>query len=245
MNDVISLLKAHKSIRKFQKRTVEEHMVRLIVEASQSASTSSFMQAYTIIRIKDEEKKAKISELVGEQPYVKECPLFLVFCADLERHRIACEMNGVEMVEGYTEPFILGTVDAAIAAQNAIIAAESMGLGGVYIGGIRNNSEEISKLLKIPTNVYPVFGMCLGYPDQDPGIKPRLPMEVILKEDEYSSEGDRERLRKYDEIINQYYIERTNGGRGDTWTGMMAKKMSKVIRPHMRSFLEKHGFKMK
>lgn len=245
MNNVINMLKAHKSIRKYEPRPVEEEKVRAIIECAQSASTSSFIQAYTIIKVDDKAKRSEIARLAGEQPYIEECPLFLVFCADSHRHKIACKMHGTEMAEGYTESFITATVDAALAAQNAMVAAESLGLGGVYIGGIRNNPEEISRLLNIPVSVYPVFGMCLGYPAENPDTKPRLPMSIVLKNDEYTQEGEAEGLKSYDETINQYYLERTDGKRGDTWTGMMAKKMREAARPHMRGFLEKHGFKMK
>jgi nitroreductase len=245
VNGVIDLLKSHRSIRKFEERPVEEDKVNQILECAQCAATSSFMQAYTIIRVDDRSKRAEIARIAGGQKDVEECPLFLVFCADLSRHKLACEMNGTKMEEGYTEPFIIATVDAALAAQNAMVAAESMGLGGVYIGGMRNNLEEVSTLLNIPQNAYPVFGMCLGYPAENPDIKPRMPMELILKHNEYTSDGDVEKLRKYDEFIVDYYWERTGGAREDTWTGMMADKLNKPVRPDMRKFLEGHGFNMK
>ncbi|MDP4089634.1 MAG: oxygen-insensitive NADPH nitroreductase [Bacillota bacterium] len=245
MNETIKLLTSHRSIRKYREKAIEEEKVSLIIEAAQSASTSSFIQAYTILRIEDREKRNKIAELAGNQIYIQECPLFLVFCADLNRHKMACEMHGTEMAEGYTESFITATVDAALAAQNAMIAAESVGLGGVYIGGIRNNPEEICRLLNIPVNVYPVFGMCLGYPDDNPDKKLRLPADIVFKKDEYATEGDLERLGKYDAELKDYYLDRTKGMRADTWTDMMARHMSTVQRPHMKGFLEKHGFKMK
>jgi len=245
MNDTINLLKSHRSIRKFKNESIEDEKIREIIECAQSASTSSYIQAYTIIRINDKEKRKSIAVLAGNQKYVEECPLFLVFCADLNHHKIACEMNNTIMEEGYTEGFILATVDATLAAQNALIAAESLGLGGVYIGGIRNNPTELSNILNIPSNVYPIFGMCLGYPDDNPDKKQRLPLDVVFKVDEYSTEGDVERLKKYDEDIKNYYIQRTDGTRIDTWTNLMSNVMSKPQRPHMREFLEKHGFKMK
>lgn len=245
MNEVINLLKAHKSVRRYMDKAIEKEKIISIIEAAQCASTSSFIQAYTIISIEDKEKRAKIAKFAGDQKYIEECPLFLVFCADLNRHKIACEMNDIEMKEGYTESFILATVDTALAVQNAMVAAESLGLGGVYIGGIRNNPDEISELLNIPTNVYPLFGMCLGYPDEDNDLKERLPMDVVLKVDTYSNSGDTEKLKEYDKRISEYYLERTNGKRSDTWTGMMARMMSNIPRPHMKSFLEKHGFLMK
>lgn len=245
MNQVIELIKNHRSIRKYKSKAIEEDKVKAIIEAAQSASTSNLIQAYTIIRIDDENSRKKIAKLAGEQKYIEECPLFLMFCADVSRHKLACDMNGKEMVQGYTENFITATVDTALAAQNAMIAAESLGLGGVYIGGIRNNPEEISQTLNISENLYPLFGMCLGYPDDNPDKKQRLPMEVIFKREKYNTEGDLERIKTYDESIRKYYLERTDGERDDTWSGMMSNMMSRVIRPHMKSFLEKHGFYMK
>ena len=245
MNETVNLLKAHKSIRKYKDQPVEVEKIKAIIECAQSAPTSSFIQAYTIISIVDKSKRKAIAHLSGDQAYVEECPLFLVFCADLNRIKTSCEINHKTMSEGFTETFILATVDATLAAQNALIAAESLGLGGVYIGGIRNNPSEICKLLNIPTGVYPVFGMCLGYPDQSPDIKTRLPVDVIFKTDEYNTDGDAEKIEKYDAEISAYYKERTNGKRSDTWTSQVSAMMDKPQRPHMKGFLEGQGFKMK
>lgn len=244
MNDVINLLKSHRSVRKYKSEPIEEEKLKLIIEAAQCASSSNFVQAYTIIKVDDRKKREEITKLAGNQKYIEECPVFLVFCADLNRHKVACEMNSEDMAEGYTESFIIATVDAALAAQNAMIAAESMGLGGVYIGGIRNNPEKIVKILNLPANVYPVFGMCLGYPDERNETKERLPLDIVFKKEEYGS-NDEENLRKYDEKVKQYYIERTNGERSDTWTGVVARMFSSPLRPHMKEFLNKQGFHMK
>ncbi len=245
MNDTINLLKAHKSIRKYKDMPVEAEKIKAIIECAQCASTSSFIQAYTIIGVKDKSKLKTISHLVGDQPYVENCPLFLVFCADLNRIKTSCEINHKTMSEGYTETFIISTVDAALAGQNALIAAESLGLGGVYIGGIRNNPSEICELLNIPSGVYPVFGMCLGYPAHDPDVKERLPLSVIFKTEEYNTEGDAELIEEYDAEISAYYIRRTKGKRSDTWTSQVSDLMDKPQRPHMKDFLDAQGFKMK
>ncbi|PAB58050.1 oxygen-insensitive NADPH nitroreductase [Anaeromicrobium sediminis] len=245
MNEVIKLLKSHRSIRKFQDKRVEEEKIKMIIESAQCASTSSFVQAYTIIRVEDMDTRKEIAKLSGDQIYVEKCPLFLVFCADLNRLDLACKMNNTHMIEGYTEPLIIGTVDAALAAQNTMVAAESMGLGGVYIGGIRNDPYKVCDLLNIPKNVYPLFGMCLGYPNQDPEIKPRLPLDVVFKEEKYSTEGDEEKIKEYDKVISEYYLKRTRGKRDDSWSKQMAEKMGNELRPHMREFLKSKGFEMK
>jgi nitroreductase len=245
MNDVIRLIKSHRSIRKFADQGIDGHLIKEIIESAQWASSSSFVQAYSIIGIKDQENKRELAQLCGDQSYIETCPVFLVFCADLNRLQMASTMHKTKMVGEYTESFIMATVDASLAAQNAMLAAESLGLGGVYIGGIRNNPEEVSKLLKLPEYVYPVFGICLGYPAQDPGSKPRLPIEVIYKEEVYDVENDLKEIREYDQTISAYYVERTKGKRSDSWTQLMAEKMQTETRPHMKEFLRSRGFEMK
>jgi nitroreductase len=245
MNSVIKLLNSHRSIRKFKPDPIPIEQVHAIVRAAQSASTSSFIQAYTIIRVTDQELRRQMAHLAGDQVYVEQCPLFFVFCADLHRLMTAARMNGVEPKGEYMEAFILATVDTTLAAQNAMVAAESLGLGGVYIGGIRNNPGEVSQLLHLPEKVYPVFGMCLGVPDHQPGVKPRLPMEAVLKENHYTTAQDESLLQQYDEEIQTYYAERTSGKRVEGWTKQMASKMEKEARMNMRSFLENQGFGFK
>ena len=245
MKQVIELMKRHRSIRKFQETPVEDNLVRTILEAAQHASTSNFVQAYTVINVKDMDKRAQIAQLAGPQPWVEQCPLFLVFCADLKRHENACGMCGMEMVTGTTEQFVIATVDAALVAQNTMLAAESLGLGGVYIGGIRNDPQKVCDLLEIPDLVYPVFGMCLGYPAEDPQPKPRLPLHAVLKEDRYGDAADAAYLSSYDQVCCDYYNQRACANRNDNWTRQISRLMCKEMRPHMRSFLERKGFPMK
>ncbi|MBU3159662.1 oxygen-insensitive NADPH nitroreductase [Clostridium frigoris] len=245
MNETINLLKNHKSIRKYKARPIETEKLKTIIECAQCASTSSFIQAYTIINVVDMDNRKNIAHLAGDQSYVEQCPLFLVFCADLSRSKTLCEINDKTMAEINTETFILATADASLAAQNALIAAESLGLGGVYIGGIRNNPSEICKILNIPSAVYPVFGMCIGYPDDNPDKKERLPMDVVFKTDVYNIDGDASLIKKYDSHITDYYEKRTKGKRVDTWTNQVSSLMSKPQRPHMKDFLDKQGFVLK
>ena len=243
MNLVINLLKNHRSIRKFKPDPISNEKVYAIIESAGWASTSNFIQAYTVIRVKNKEIRKQIAELAGPQSWVETSPLFLVFCADLKRSQGACIYENKEMVSGFTEQFIIATVDVTLAAQNAMIAAESLGLGGVFIGGIRNDPERICKLLKIPDHVYPVFGLCLGYPDGKQEQKPRLPINVVLKEDYYQE--DKTDLKKYNEICRDYYQNRSSSSREDTWTSQISVMMSKPARPHMKAFLEKRGFEFK
>ena len=245
MNKVMELLKSHTSVRKFTDKLVDEKLLHQIIQSSQYASTSNHIQAYTIIRVKDQDKKKTLAQLSGNQPYVEDCPIFLVFCADLNRLGKACTMNNETIESNSTEVFIMATVDTALVAQNIMVAAESAGLGGVYIGGIRNNPQDVCDLLQIPHHVYPVFGMCLGYPEKTNGTKPRLPLSLVLKEDTYSTDGDEEQLKEYDNLISHYYKERTNNKRSNTWTEGIATFLKAKQRPHMKAFLQSKGFEMK
>ena len=241
----MELLKSHTSVRAFTEKSVDDELLKEIIGASQYASTSNNIQAYTIIGVKDHNKKQTLAKLSGKQKHVEECPVFLVFCADLHRLKEACSMNHEKIESGFTESFILATVDTALVAQNIMIAAESMGLGGVYIGGIRNNPQEVCELLHIPHNVYPVFGMCLGYPKKINETKPRLPLSLVFKEEIYSTDGDEEILKEYDLLMGDYYKKRTNGKKSSNWTATIAELFKEKQRPHMRGFLESKGFEMK
>lgn len=237
MNQTIELMKRHTSVRHFKDYPISDETLRSLIEAGQSAASSNFIQAYTVINVVDVEKRKIMAEIAGNQPHVVDAPIFLVFVADLERSRLSTSLHGETMVEGQTESFILSTVDTALMAQNVMLAAESLGLGGVYIGALRNNPEVVSALLDLPLYTYPVFGMCLGYPLTENEHKPRLPVEIILKTDTYQKDGDVELLKKYDAEMEAYYLKRTAASRVDNWTKQISRMFSKPLRPHMKSFL--------
>lgn len=243
MNQVINLLKQHCSIRQFTDQAVSDEMLNSIIEAASCASTSNFIQAYSVIRVNDKETRKQIATLAGPQTWVEKAPVFLVFCADLKKAEMACAYENKEMQSGLTEQFIVSTVDVSLFAQNAMVAAESLGLGGVFIGGIRNDPEQVCELLEIPENVYPIFGMCLGFPAVEQEQKPRLPVDVILKQDKYHA--DQAELLKYNKTCSDYYQSRSSGARSETWTAQIANMMSTPLRTHMKAFLEKRGFTFK
>lgn len=244
MNDVISLLRSHRSIRKFKEQLLTDEQIKMIVSSAQAASTSSFIQAYSIIGIKDKAKKRMLAELVGNQSYVEHNGHFFVFCADLYRHEVIGDREGKNVLTSIesTEKFMVGLIDASLAAQNAAVAAESMGLGICYIGGIRNNLDEVKKVLKTPERVIPLFGLAVGYPDQTPDVKPRLPIEHIYHEDEYQQNRDvyEKQLDEYDALVSGYYEERTGGKRKDRWTEQMALMLERQTRMYMKEFIQKN-----
>jgi nitroreductase len=242
MTPVLETLSAHRSIRKFSGRPVDPSLLKSLISAAQGASTSHHVQAYTIIQVCDPAIRRKIADMAGPQPWVAKSPVFLVFCADLTRLVHACRRHHMDPETGWAEQLLVATVDTAIMAQSLMLGAESAGLGGVFIGGIRNDPDLVCDLLHIPEYAYPVFGMCLGYPDDDPGPKPRLPLDMVFHQDRFPEAVNDQALDGYDHIIQAYYENRAPELKNRTWTRLMADFTRQIIRPHMKAFLEKKGF---
>lgn len=242
MNSVIELLRSHRSIRSFEDKKIPEGLLKDILSSGQAAATSSLIQATTIIRVTDPKLREGLCEVGGGQEYIKDAPEFLVFCADLNRASRCCEMYDETPIKGLTEHFIIATVDVALVAQNIVIASESSGLGICYIGALRNDPAKVCEILKLPDNVYPVFGLCIGFPAQNPEVKPRLPLEVIVKENFYDAMPEEKLIKKYDNELNSYYESRSMNNKVSVWSEQMSVKLSKESRAHMKEFLNKRGF---
>ncbi|MDD1783342.1 oxygen-insensitive NADPH nitroreductase [Enterovibrio sp. ZSDZ35] len=240
MNPVIDTLLAHRSIRKFQDKALTEDQVTTVIDCARAASSSSFIQCTSIIRVIDKEKRRLLAEYAGNQAYVADAAEFFVWCLDFNRHL----QIKPDAQLGFTEQTLIGAIDTALMAQNALAAAESMGLGGVYIGGIRNNPDKVSELLNLPEYVAPLFGLCLGYPAQDPEVKPRLPSSLLVHTDEYQP-LDKDELAKYDEEVRHYYRTRTGGTKEMTWSEQIDGTLGKESRPFMKAFIESKGLSVK
>ena len=245
MNEMIARILAHRTVRDFEERPLSPEQIETIVRSAQAASTSSFVQAYSIIGVTDRDKKHALSKIARNQHFVAENGHFFVFCADLHRHDVIGNMEGKDVAASLesTEKFMVSVVDASLAAQNAALAAEAMGLGICYVGGLRNDLEKVSELLKIPDKVIPLFGLAVGYPASVNDQKPRLPFEHVYHENEYQQNNAvyKEQLKQYNEEIQAYYRARTEGERCDTWTGQMAEMLSHPQRMYMHDFVEKQG----
>ena len=248
MNPTIELLKSHRSIRQFTDQPIQSALLNELVLAGQGAASSSFLQGASIIHVTDKAKRAALAEVANDQAYVETAAEFLVFCADLNRAAHCCDLHGAEAQTDFTEQFIIATVDVALFAQNMVVAAESAGLGICYIGALRNNPAAVSSLLDLPDNTYPVFGLCLGWPDQNPEVKPRLPVDIIMREISYTAPSDAavaSSLAAYDETVRAYYKTRTSNQKSQSWSEQMSGLLGRESRPHMQSFLQARGFMRK
>ena len=124
-------------------------------------------------------------------------------------------------------------------AQNVLLVAESLGLGGVYIGALRNDIAAVAELVGLPAHCLPLVGLCLGYPAQNPPVKPRLPQEVVLHENRYR-EPDPQAFAAYDEELRAYYTART--GEAQDWLDAVQNTLGQPLRPHVLAFLQAQGF---
>ncbi len=242
MNSVMSLMRAHSSQRHFRDQAIDEYLLKDIIRCGQAASSSSFIQACSVIRVRDPKKREIIAEAAGNQRYVVDAPEFLVLCADMKRIAYCCEKSDLGEIEGYAEHFLQATVDTALMAQNMLLAAESAGLGGVFIGGIRNQIQIVADTLALPQLVYPAFGLCLGWPQDKAAVKPRLPLDVVLHEDAYRADAVAQQVDDYDAQMAAYYATRQSNAKTTNWSAQTANAVQGKKREHMLAFLQQQGF---
>lgn len=252
-NPVLSLLLNHRSTRRFLPDGVSDDMLASIVAAAQSAPTSSNLQLWSVVAVRDAGRRARLAELAGSQAHVRDCPLFLVFLADQARaDRIAAAQGRTLGGGDYLEAFMVALVDAALAAQNAVVALESLGLGSVYIGGMRNHPEKVAAELNLPPHAMACFGLCVGWPDPAEGtdIKPRLPQAAVLHHEGYAlppGEALPAEVAQYDAALQAFQQEQ--GMRVQDWSAIMANRLrgpeSLSGRHRMREALGNLGFQLR
>ena len=240
MNDMIKMLLGHMSIRKYEDTPVDEKTVDTIIRCAQMAPTSSNFQHYTIIEVRDKEKKKSLSEIAGGQKWVYEAPLVLLFCADLARGKKYFENTGGG-VFGNTECFTVAVIDASLAMQKAFIAAQSLGLGGVVVGGIRNDVDAVAELFGLPEMVAPLFLLCLGRPAEAPGLKPRLPLDEIRKVDFYDTSQEDKLIEEYNNVMIEYYKGREDKKTYPRWTEYCGQQLMAKTRENVGVSFRKAG----
>ncbi len=216
LNATIETILNHRSVRAYAEKPLEPQTLELLVAAAQSASTSSNLQTWSVVAVEDSARKDRLAQLAGNQEHIRRCPLFLVWIADLSRLKALGLKRGVAHGSlTHLETFLVATIDSALAAQNAATAAESMGLGVVYIGGMRNHPEEVAKELGLPSYAFATFGMCIGYPDslRPASVKPRLPQAAVLHREQYDASALDAATQSYNTIMTEFYT--TQGMKND------------------------------
>lgn len=244
---VLETLLAHRSVRAYLPDALPPGTLETLVAAAQSAATSSNLQAWSVVAVEDDARRARLSEWVGGQAHVRVAPLFLVWIADLSRLARTAERLGRRAgANRYLEMFVIAVVDAALAAQNAVVAAESMGLGTVYIGAIRNRPDEVAAELRLPRAAFPVFGLCVGRPDpaRPASVKPRLAPGTVLHRETYRAEGEADAVAAYDEAMRAF--QRSQRMPEQAWSAQASQRVagpeSLSGRDRLAALLKAQGF---
>lgn len=238
-DELLAGLLRHRSVRAYLDRPLPAGTLEALLAAAQSAASSSNLQVWSLLAVEDPERKARLAELANGQAHIRQAPLFLVWLADFSRIQRQAERYDVDLQAlPYLDSFLMGAIDAALAAQNAVTTAESLGLGTVYIGALRNNLQAVIEELRLPPLVYPVFGLCVGYPDPDKPaqVKPRLPQSLILHRETYAVHPEEQRLiDDYDRTLVEFYA--AQGQQSPGWSRQSLERLRTVAILHGRERL--------
>lgn len=249
-NEVIGSLLLHRSVRSYKPDALPAGTLEILVAAAQSAATSSNMQTWSVIAVTDPSIKAGLAAVASRQAHIEQCPLFLVWVADLSRLDRVGRGAG-QTLEGlpYLETFLVAALDAGIAAQNAAVAAESLGLATVYIGALRNDVERVATLLGLPPGAVGITGLCVGYAGEGvpAKVKPRLPQSAVLHRERYDSAGEAGDVAGYDDALEAFSAAAERSAY--RWTDRVVSRMGQVAalsgRDRLRDALNKLGFPLR
>lgn len=184
--------------RRYAAREVPEGLLRLLLGAAFSASSKSDFQQASVIRVAERGRRERLAALVPDMPWIGSAPVFLVFCGDARRLDRLGELCGHAQDSGRLEGFFNAAIDGALVMQSFILAAEAAGLGCCPISVIRNHAGAVAEILELPDKVFPVAGLCLGYPAGEGHISMRLPLAVTLHTDRYDDAALAEEIANYD-----------------------------------------------
>lgn len=241
-NPILRSLHERKSVRAYTGRKISEEDVRIIAEAAAQAPTAGNQQLYTILRITDPDKKHRLSISCDDQPFIEEADLVLVFCADCLRWYRAYEEAGITPRKPGEGDLLLAVCDALIAAQNAVVAAQALGIGSCYIGDILENAEIQREILGLPAYVFPAAMLVFGYPTEQQMERPkprRLDLDYVLQENTYHEHTgeelrrmfeDRTGLRTYDDWMKAFCERKYDSD--------FSKEMTRSVRKYLEDFRE-------
>ncbi|MBE9182253.1 NADPH-dependent oxidoreductase [Oculatella sp. LEGE 06141] len=247
-NETLATLLSHRSVRAYLPNALPSLTLETLISAAQSAATSSNLQTWSVVAVQDPVRKNTLSQLAGNQAHIRQCPMFLVWLADLARlNYLATQQEMTTDGLDYLEMFVTAVIDTALAAQNATVAAESLGLGTVYIGGIRNQPEQVAETLQLPPQLFAVFGLCIGYPDQAnlATVKPRLPQAAVLHHETYDLVQQEAAIAQYNEVMQHFYKSQQMNVTGD-WVEHSLKRVATAQalgeREQLKEKLHRLGF---
>lgn len=212
----------HRSIRAFKEQSLTREQLTTLYDVARHTSSSRFLQQFSILHLTDEKKRAAVRE-IAEQPYVGANGDLLIFIADLYRNQqLRHDMGKDDGALHSFDEYAQAVEDTVLAVQNTVVAAESMGLGAVILGSIKNDPVKLIKVLGLPQMTFPVLGVQIGVPDQEPQLKPRLPIAKLAFDNDYPRQIKAADLKDYDEVVTTYYDLRDANRRIDSFTKQVA-----------------------
>ena len=239
----------HRSCRRFLQTPVPEKTLRFLFACSLSAPSKSDLQQVSIIHLESKASRDFIHSVLPSMPWIKTAPVFLLFCGDSHRIQTVCEMHNTTFAHDPLDAFLNTATDTAMVLQNFIIAAEAAGLRCCPISAVREFTEQVAKFCQMPDGVYPLAGLCLGYPEDSPDVSIRLPMSTSLHKDKYDEKNLKASIKDYDkrrEEINPYESQRQIDlyGPSDSygWSSDKARQTSNTERLSFKSYILKHWF---
>ncbi len=243
---------ARGSQRHYKPDPVPDDLLRVLLACAQSAPTKSDLQQYSIIVVKDQSLRESLSALRSGMDWPPLAPLFLVFCADMRRIQRLAEIRGHDHANNNVDTFMNGIVDAALAMQCFINAAEAAGLGVCPISQIRNKMDTVRDLLSLPPGVFPIAGLAGGWPKfETPRISMRLPQSVVVHTDRYNDESLEQDVEAYDQRRHaksplppekQRLVDLYGALDYCPWSENVTRQLSKPERAGFREFLQQHGY---
>jgi len=250
--DELLRMAEHRSHRKYSARPVAPELLRLLLACALSAPSKSDLQQADVVHVADRAKIKAIADAIPDMPWIANAPVFLVFCGNNHRIRQIGEWRGRPFVNDHLDHFMNAAVDAGLVMMSFIRAAEAVGLGACPISAVRNRSDEVSRLLGLPDHVFPVAGLCVGYPAEEGRITPRLSLEVTVHTDRYDENGLKEKIEAYDrrrDALLPYRRQRNpeRFGKADFygWSEDKARQYAVPEREDFGAFIRSKGFSLK
>jgi len=188
----------HRSDRRYASKPVDPGMLRLLLACAFSAPSKSDLQQADVVDVRDADVRKAIADLVPDMPWIGSAPVFLVFCGNSRRARLLSELRGKPFANDHLDTFINAAVDASIVMTTFMRAAGAVGLGCCPISAVRRQPGLLSRILALPDWVFPLAGLCVGYPTEGERITPRLPLQVTVHTDRYSEAAMQSLVDGYD-----------------------------------------------
>ncbi|NOZ78485.1 MAG: NADPH-dependent oxidoreductase [Acidobacteria bacterium] len=242
MHTTLDILKSHRSVRAYRDRPVPEDTLDAILEAAWRAPSSFNAQEISVVVVRDPERRTRISQIAGNQPWIAQAPVFIAVVIDYHKTGLGVVKAGREQqIQGSVDGLLMGAIDAGIVLEALMVAAHAEGLGIVPIGGIRRDPQAMIDLLGLPRLTFPVVGLCMGYPAQEPIQKPRMEISAFRHDEVYDASALPSAIDAYDIEIVEHW-RRTDRSNGLAWSEAIANYLGVPDTRPVAEVLRQQGF---